>query len=436
MSPTQIHNPRILITDDNPVNIQVASSTLQPLYSHLLEARDGEACLELLKKQSVDLLLLDMNMPKLSGMQVLQMLPNLPRNRQPRVMVVSSDDSPETVAEAFQMGADDYLTTPYSQEEMLARVQTQLALRSRAQYLEDLVASRTRELSEANQRLKQTHQQLMQTEKMASLGQLAAGIAHEINNPIAYINSNLQTLMDYCNDFRELLELYTALPEDLSTNSHWQSVRNRQQQINSEFLLADAQTLLTDSLKGVERVTRIATDLKVFSHPEQINWQSEDLHACIDSALNIVASKIKYKATVTKHYGDIPAIDCILPQMNQVLVNLLINAAQSIEEFGDICITTQKHNDDCIQLIIEDTGTGISHEHIDKIYDPFFTTKPVGEGTGLGLSISYSIIQNHGGQIEAISRPKNGTQFILTLPIRQITPSKEQCLQLQANNSE
>ena len=430
MNSTQTHSPSILITDDNPVNIQIIYATLLPVYSNLIEAKDGEACIEILKEQAIDLLLLDMNMPKLSGLEVLQIIPSLHRRHRPRVMVVSSDNSPETVARAFQMGADDYLTTPYSREEMLARVQTQLSLRRRAQYLEELVASRTRELSETNQKLKETHRQLMQAEKMASLGQLAAGIAHEINNPIAYINSNLQTLAEYCIDFSELIEAFHQLPEDFSDKQPWQDLKTHHQNTDSKFLISDAKKLLGDSLKGVERVIQIVNDLKIFSHPEQSNWQAGDLNACMDSALNIISNNIKYKARVIKDYGELPSVECIFPQINQVFVNLLVNAAQAIDEFGEIIITTRQLNNDTVEVKINDTGSGIPPELIDKIYDPFFTTKPVGVGTGLGLSITYSIIENHNGTIKASNidtiGDKKGTSFTIHLPIRHKQTSNEQ----------
>ncbi|WP_317930391.1 sensor histidine kinase [Halioxenophilus sp. WMMB6] len=431
MNPPQAQSPRILVTDDSPVNQLLIQSILSPIYSQVIQAENGASCLATMSEQNIDLLLLDMNMPEISGMDVLKQIPKLPRNRQPRVLVVSSDNRPDTVAAAFQQGADDYLTTPFSREELLARVQTQLALRRRAQYLEELVTSRTRELSETNQRLKQTHHQLMQAEKMASLGQLSAGIAHEINNPIAYINSNLQTLALYCSDFAQLFSAFVQLPDDLADSKAWLDARQQLQKQDYNFLVDDAKQLVAESLTGVERVTQIINDLKVFSHPEQNAWQPGDINACIVSALNIAGNQLKYKARVTKNFSMLPMVECVMPQINQVLVNLLVNAAQAIEEYGDITITTEQTNANEITITITDSGSGIPKSVLDRIYDPFFTTKPVGEGTGLGLAVSYGIIQNHQGTITANSKKGEGTTFTITLPIHHLQPSDADRLSLR-----
>jgi len=426
MSLPLAYSPRILFTDDNPVNLKLIRSILAQHYHQISQAQSGRECLQLLREQPIDLLLLDMNMPEVSGMDVLAAIPRLPRNRQPRVMIVSADHTPDTVAQAFQAGADDYLTTPYSKEELLARVQTQVALRRRAQYLEDLVSVRTQELSETNQRLQQTHHQLIQAEKMASLGQLSAGIAHEINNPIAYINSNLQTLANYCRDFEQLLHAFTALPDTLSVEEDWQQARQMAKTIDYKFLLQDANSLLRESLTGVERVTQIVNDLRIFSHPEQMAWQTVNINSCIESALNIAKNEIKYKANVVKDFGEVPSIECVIPQINQVLVNLLVNAAHAIENFGEIKITTGTDQCNNAMITIADNGRGIPAANLDKIYDPFFTTKPVGEGTGLGLSVSYGIIQSHNGKIAVETEEGKGTKFIISLPIQQGTVSMQQ----------
>ncbi|BFM05703.1 hybrid sensor histidine kinase/response regulator [Halioxenophilus aromaticivorans] len=413
------YNPRILLTDDNAVNLKLLRAHLGQQYHLLLEAASGDECLATLNRQNVDLLLLDMNMPGVSGFDVLQSIPKLAKAARPRVMIVSADHSPETVAKAFKAGADDYLATPYSQEELLARVQTQLALKRRSQYLEDLVAVRTRELSDTNQRLQQTLHQLLQAEKMASLGQLSAGIAHEINNPIAYINSNLQMLANYCGDFEQLAQAYMGIPENFSDDPRWLQAKELENKNNFRFLFGDAKQLLQESLTGVTRVTQIVHDLRVFSHPEQQSWQTVGINACIESALNIANNEIKYKANVIKNYGEIPAIQCVVPQINQVLVNLLVNAAQAIDDFGEIKITTSHTVNNQAIIEIEDNGQGIANLNLDKIYDPFFTTKPVGEGTGLGLSVSYGIIQSHNGSIAVETDEGKGSKFIITLPIKQ-----------------
>ncbi len=407
---------RILITDDNLINLGILNKILSSEFSQIEKAHDGEQCLAAIQQKSFDLLLLDMNMPNLSGMEVIEAIAKLPRNRQPRIMVVSADHSPETVANAFLLGADDYLKTPYSKEELLARVTTQLALRSRSQYLEGLVNRRTRELTETNQRLKETHSQLMQAEKMASLGQLAAGVAHEINNPLAYVNSNLQMLDDYCKDIGALIQAYSDLLADKKHDKSFENITQLTKKINPEFLFEDINQILHESLSGIKRVKKIVTDLKTFSHPEQKIWQQTDINQSLESAINIANSTLKYKARINKEIEDLPPIDCIAPQINQVFVNLLVNAAQSIQDRGEITIVTQALSNETIQIKIADTGVGIDKENQSKIFDPFYTTKPVGEGTGLGLSVSYGIIQAHNGTIKVDSKKGEGSTFTITLP--------------------
>lgn len=414
-----VYTPRILFTDDNPVNTQLLHGILSAHYPVLSEANSGKDCIKILGNQCVDLLLLDMNMPEINGLDVLEFIPKLPKIHQPRVMIVSADHSPSTVAQAFKAGADDYLATPYSEEELLARVQTQLALRRRAQYLEDLVALRTRELSDSNQRLQQTLQQLLQAEKMASLGQLSAGIAHEINNPMAYLNSNLQSLSSYCDDYERLASALLALPENFSGDPRWQALKTIEKNTQFHQLINDTKSLLQESLTGINRVNQIVHDLRVFSHPEQQHWQTISLNDCIESALNIASNEIKYKAKVIKHFGDLPKVQCLVTQINQVLVNLFVNAAQAIDDFGEIRISTWRNENNQAVIEIEDNGHGIANQNLDKIYDPFFTTKPVGEGTGLGLSVSYGIIQNHNGHIAVETDHGRGTKFIITLPLVQ-----------------
>lgn len=413
---------KILITDDNPVNLTLLNKILSSEYPYLEHAQDGDQCLNAVKAEHFDLLLLDMNMPNVSGMDVLREIHKLPGNYKPRVLVVSADHSPETVADAFRLGADDYLKTPYSKEELLARVNTQLALRSRSQYLEELVARRTQELTQANQRLRDTHSQLMQAEKMASLGQLAAGVAHEINNPVAYVYSNLQTLQIYCSDIGSFVEKYkqtVALDaNDINGNVNIDGAANKP---DIQFLLSDAADLLNESLDGLKKVKQIAEDLKTFSHPEKKVWQETDINECIESALNIVANQIKQKARINKKFQELPKVECIAPQINQVIVNLLVNALHAIEDFGEIEIVTKKIDSDTICISITDSGVGIEEKHMAKIFDPFFTTKDVGKGTGLGLSVSYGIVHSHNGNISVSSEVGKGTTFTVTLPILKST---------------
>lgn len=273
-------------------------------------------------------------------------------------------------------------------------------------------------LLETNKRLEESHSQLLQSEKMAAIGQLAAGVAHEINNPIGYINSNIGTLQGYIQDLFRLLDAYDRMePAAAETDRALMQVRVVKQEIDLAFLKHDITDLLRESQEGVSRVRQIVRDLKDFSHVDDQEWTWADLRQGLDSTLNIVHNEIKYKAKVIKEYGDIPQIECRLHQLNQVFMNLLVNAAHAIEDKGTIWVRTGTEQD-WVWVEIEDTGHGIAPEHLTRIFDPFFTTKPVGKGTGLGLSLSWGIVQRHGGRIEVDNAVGKGARFRVWLPLR------------------
>jgi len=273
------------------------------------------------------------------------------------------------------------------------------------------------ELKKMNEQMIEVHNQLHQSEKMASIGQLAAGVAHEINNPVGYINSNIETLHNYFADIFRILDVYDLSEEFLiSSPDILRNIYEAKEEIKLEYLRTDICDLMNESLEGLTRVKQIVQDLKDFSHVDEAEWQWVDLHKGLDSTLNIVNNEIKYKAEVVKNYGEIPQISCLPSQINQVFMNLLVNAAHAIERDGLITITTGT-NDANVWVEISDNGSGIEKENINKLFDPFFTTKPVGSGTGLGLSLSYSIIKKHGGEIAVESEPGEETTFRITLPI-------------------
>jgi two-component system NtrC family sensor kinase len=276
------------------------------------------------------------------------------------------------------------------------------------------------ELQQAYAQLQDIQSQLLQSEKMASIGQLAAGVAHEINNPIGYVYSNLGSLQKYLDDVFTVLDAYEKVEPLLASHADAINVVHAvKQKADLEFLREDVAALMSESREGITRVKKIVQDLKDFSHiGSEEEWQPADLRQGIDSTLNIVNNEIKYKAEVRKEYGDIPEVECLPPQLNQVFMNLLVNAAHAIEERGTIVIRTGSAND-MVWVEVSDSGKGISPENLSRIFDPFFTTKPVGTGTGLGLSVSYSIIQKHHGSINVASEVGKGTTFRITLPVKQ-----------------
>lgn len=282
-----------------------------------------------------------------------------------------------------------------------------------------LLSANLAQQQKLNKRLEEANSQLLQSEKMASIGQLAAGIAHELNNPIGFVHSNLGTLDGYLHDLMAVIEADDKLIAAAATPAEHQTIARRvREEHDFSFLKSDIFSLVAESKDGLSRVKKIVQDLKSFSRVGEQEWQEADLHQGLDSTLNIVWNELKYKCKVIKEYGDIPPVFCLISQLNQVFMNLLVNASHAIETQGSITIRTFCKDDDRVCVEITDTGKGIAPEHINRIFEPFFTTKPVGKGTGLGLSLSYSIVERHHGRIEVSSQPGVGSTFRVIVPIR------------------
>ena len=275
---------------------------------------------------------------------------------------------------------------------------------------------------------RQLEAQLFQNEKMASIGQLAAGVAHEINNPVGFVNSNLHTLGEYYRDietlvasYREALTGIEALAPDANNDmilNKIKEVMRREENVDLDFIFEDGPQLIDESREGMARIKKIVSDLKDFAHPGSQDRQAIDINSSIESTLNIVWNELKYNANVVKDFGELPKIEGYPQQLNQVFMNLLVNAAQSMKEKGEITIQTRATNSH-VEIKISDTGCGITEEDLKRIYDPFFTTKPVGKGTGLGLNVSFNIVKKHNGAIHATSEVGRGTTFTIALPLKQ-----------------
>jgi two-component system NtrC family sensor kinase len=292
--------------------------------------------------------------------------------------------------------------------------------------LEEKVVARTHELQEANVHLKkeqhelsllltkveEAQNQLLQSEKMAAIGQLAAGVAHEINNPIGFVNSNIGTLKGYVDKLLGLVDAYEQGIKEPPAE-----VAAARRAADLDYLRRDVGDLLRESEDGLLRVKKIVQDLKEFSHVDEAEWQASDLNEGMESTLNVVWNELRFKAEVKREYGNLPPVRCLAAQVNQVFMNLLVNAAQAIEEHGTITVRSG-FDADWAWMEVADTGRGMTPEVQRRIFEPFYTTKPVGKGTGLGLSLSYDIVvKKHGGRFDVTSTPGIGTTFRVWLPV-------------------
>lgn len=410
--------PVVLIVDDVPANIELLANGLSNEYE-IRVATNGKLALDLLHKGiKPDLILLDIMMPEMDGFKTCQHLRTNPALKDVPVIFISALGEVTEKIKAFCTGGSDYVTKPFELEEVRARVSTHIALyRTRRELMERerRLQQSLAELEAAHAKLKEMGNQLLQSEKLAAIGQLAAGVAHEINNPIGFVNSNLGTLKVYVEKLFVMLDLYqtmetTAAPELL------QQISEAKKEADFDFLREDIVDLLMESMDGTSRVRKIVQDLRDFSRPAQDDWKMTDLHACLESTLNVVRNEIKYKAELNREYSELPLVECQPYQLNQVFLNLLVNAAQAIAERGKITIRTLRQGD-LVAVAVGDTGCGIPPEQRAHVFDPFYTTKPIGMGTGLGLSVAYGIVERHTGHIEVDSEPGQGTTFTVWLPI-------------------
>jgi two-component system NtrC family sensor kinase len=407
--------PLVLVVDDEPISRRLAVNFIEQAGLRADEAHDGEIALAAFERCGHDAILLDVVMPRVDGFEVCERLRALPGGATTPVLIMTGLTDTASIERAYECGATDFITKPIHWPILAHRLRYML----RASRAEQALRQRNEELRESNAQLQETRTQLLQSEKMASIGQLAAGVAHEINNPIAYVNSNFGSLDIYLRQMLEVLDAYAQAEGSISDAAAAARVSAAKQKVDLDFLAEDVFALLGESAEGISRVSKIVHDLKNFSRVGvEDEWSWVNLHEGLESTINIVNNEIKYKAQLVKELGAIPEIECLPSQLNQVFMNILVNAAQSIETHGTISIRSGVA-DDHVWIDIADSGKGIAPEHLNRIFDPFFTTKPVGKGTGLGLALSYGIVQKHHGRIEVHSELGRGTRFRVVLPIHQ-----------------
>jgi signal transduction histidine kinase len=430
----------ILLIDDNPTNLGVLYGALSQYGYEIFIEMDGKSGIEQAQKTLPDLILLDVMMPKIDGFETCHQLKSNPLTQEiPIIFMTALSDTVDKV-KGLQLGAVDYITKPFQQEEVIARIQVHLKLRQVSLELEQeklnlevKVQERTAELQNTLEELQETQLQLIQNEKMSSLGQLVAGIAHEINNPINFIAGNINYLDNYTQDLLKISQFcqqkYSSDPE----------LKEMTEDVDLDFLFRDLPALISSMKMGSKRISEIVKSLRNFSRLDEATLKQVNIHDGIESTLLILKNRLtattyRPEIEVIKSYDHLPLIQCNAGEINQVLMNIVSNAIDALDEQAEqqfmhdlrinsqtayqIKIKTKTINLDWISISIQDNGKGICKSIKSKIFDPFFTTKPVGKGTGLGLSISYQIItEKHNGRLLCLSDSGKGTEFLIEIPV-------------------
>jgi signal transduction histidine kinase len=454
----------ILIVDDTPTNLEVLSEALTNAGFDVAVATTGESAIRQIEYEPPDLILLDVMMPGIDGFATCSRLKANPKTKNiPIIFMTALSDTLDKV-KGLSMGAVDYITKPFHQVEVIARIQihlklqnisaamekqntrlqeeieervtAELALQQLTQELEHRITERTKELSQALQDLQNAQVKLIQTEKLATLGQMVAGVAHEINNPVNFIHGNLDHTTTYVKDLLELLKLYqTEFPQQTP------EIIEKSKEIDLDFLRADLPKIISSMAVGTQRIQEIVQSFRNFSRHDEAELKQVNIHDGLDSTLMMIDYRLKAKPgypgiEVIKEYGILPLIECFAGKMNQVFMNILTNAIDALEELivdGHSCpilspiirIKTELKGSNRVVIRIADNGVGIKETVQKQLFDPFFTTKPTGKGTGLGMSISHQIVtEKHGGSLSCISSPGKGAEFIIEIPIQQLKPYK------------
>jgi len=336
-----------------------------------------------------------------------------------RLVLSVLSDSDSILSATNKGNVHRYITKPWNDRELKIIVKQAVQQFDEQQEKRDLLKKLEENHILLEQKLIESEQAkatIMHQEKMASIGQLAAGVAHEINNPTGFINSNLNSLDKYVGRLTEFIDAQTEAVESLGDNDIVNSLVEKKKKMKIDYICSDIKEVIKESLEGTDRIGNIVNNLKGFARVEDAETKSININECLDATINIVWNELKYKCTLNKEYGDLPPTLCYPQQLSQVFVNLLVNASHAIEKQGEITISTRNNNGTNF-ISISDTGSGIPEDKVKRIFEPFFTTKEVGKGTGLGLSIAYDIIKKHSGSITVDSEEGNGTTFNIELPV-------------------
>ena len=435
----------ILIVEDELVSRSMLALVLQRAGHDVVCTADGAEALVAAHQQCPDLIITDVMMPVMDGFELCRKCKADQSLKQVPIILYSSDyvDQQEQKL-GLELGACRYLLKPTPPDVLVTVLDDVLAesrktdlasgeqqfddemklLRSYNEVLFNKLEAKMQELQQTideqkkyEETMKAMQAQIIQQEKMASIGQLAAGVAHEINNPMGFITSNLTSLGKYA----ERLDTYIAALQGslfaCTNHTGLAELDQLRQKLKVDYIISDVNELIKESLDGANRVRRIVQDLKSFSRVDQAEKTSANVNECLETTINIAWNELKYIATLKREFGELPLITCNPQQLNQVFLNLLVNAAQAMEQQGGITVRTWVESG-FVCVSITDTGKGMPKEVQDRVFEPFYTTKPAGKGTGLGLSISADIIRNkHHGEISVASEPGKGTTFTVRLPV-------------------
>ncbi|MEG4913417.1 response regulator [Microcoleus sp. B7-D4] len=423
----------ILVVDDTPANLEVVCETLSDAGYEVATAINGDRALKRVQAYPPDLILLDVQMPGIDGFETCKRLKADPKTASIPIIFMTALSDADSKVKGFVLGAVDYITKPFQEQEVLARVKTHLQLRQLTKNLEQRVAEKTADLEAALTQLQQSQLQLVHTEKMSALGNLVAGVAHEINNPLGFIAGNLKPAQDCIKDLFQVIALYQKeLPYPSAT------LQEFLEEIDLEYLQEDLPKLIDSMQEGVDRIHTISTSLRTFSRSDCDRPIPYNIHDGLDSTILILKHRLKAnecrpEIAVITDYGDLPSVECFAGQLNQVFMNVLANAIDALEESNkgrsfaqikanpnQITVKTQLSESQAV-IRIQDNGIGITDAVKPKIFEHLFTTKGVGQGTGLGLAIAHQIVvEKHSGTLEVNSTLGEGTEFVISIPVRAI----------------
>lgn len=400
---------KIIIADDHSTIRLLLKKQLQLAGYEIALATNGVEAWELVKQLHPALILCDWMMPKMDGIEVCRHIKADPELARTFLILLTSKGEVTDRVAGLDAGADDFLSKPVEPNELLARVRAGIRLYNSQQQL----IQTNQQLNQTLQKLKRTQTQLIQSEKMSSLGQLVAGIAHEINNPVTFIEGNLVHASNYIQDLIRLAKF--------ERNSAGTEIKEFIEEIDLDFLIEDLPKVLNSMEKGAQRIGNIVVSLRNFSRLDEADMKKVNIHEGLDSTLLILQSRLS-GIEVTKKYGKLPKVECYPGQLNQVFMNILNNAIDVLDSRGQlggsISISTSVGGDRFVNIEIANNGPGIKSNILPRIFEPFFTTKPVGAGKGLGLSISYSIVvEKHHGNLECFSEEGKDTVFVISIPI-------------------